>query len=206
MLHVYVMQLGTYQTNCYMAWWTDSETCVIIDPGDDVQQIYEGLDIFDLKVGSILLTHGHFDHVGAVKELVDQFDCPVYMHKADYEMQDKKMYPLAGEKLPKPVFIEQGDTLSLSGLEIKVFHTPGHTPGSVCFGFEDVLVTGDTLFASSVGRTDLPGGDWETLCASLRKLRGLEDPWKVYPGHGDRSTLEQEKKSNPFLKKLKIKN
>ena len=200
MLHVYVMQLGDYQTNCYVAWQTDSKTCVVIDPGNDVEQIYEGLGIFDLKVGSILLTHGHFDHVGAVKELVAKTGCPVYMHKADYQMENRVMYPLAGEAFENLVFLEDGDTLSLSGLDIQVFHTPGHTPGSVCFLIENSLITGDTLFAGSCGRTDLPGGDWDTICRSLHKLSGMNKKYKVYPGHGEYSTIENELKSNPFLK------
>ena len=200
MLHMYVMQLGTYQTNCYMAWESGSAGCVVIDPGDDAKQIYGGLDIFHLQVEAVLLTHGHFDHAGSVKKLVTKFSCPVYMHKTDYEMQDKMLYPLAGKKLHKLEFLEDGDTLSLAGLEIGVLHTPGHTPGSVCFRIEDCLITGDTLFAGSVGRTDLPGGDWETLCLSLGKLCQMDNKLKIYPGHGEYSDLEKEKKTNPYMK------
>ena len=200
MLHVYVMQLGTYQTNCYVVWSDSSDTCVVIDPGYDPEKILSEAERMHKHIEAILLTHGHFDHVGAVEKLALQTGCPVYIHKADYELQIPMLFPLTGKALPQRVFLEDGQTVSLAGLEMKVLHTPGHTPGSVCFQIEDCLITGDTLFAGSIGRTDFPGGDYDTICASLARLKMLKGKYDIFPGHGDATTLDEEKRYNPYLK------
>lgn len=196
MLQMLMLPLGEYQTNCYMVWESGSDTCVVIDPGYEPEEILQKAKLMNKKIEAILLTHGHFDHVGGVQELVAQTGAPVYLHPADSVMEPAWLFPPTGKTLP----LQEGQVLTLAGLEMQVFHTPGHTPGSVCLGFEDCLISGDTLFARSVGRTDFVGGDWEQMQNSLRRLMSLKGKYKVYPGHGNATTLEQEKKYNPYCR------
>ena len=170
--------------------------CIVIDPGYEGAQILSFLEKKGLSVEAILLTHGHFDHVGAVRDLVALTDCDVYLHPADTTMPPQ----MTAGPLYYTHSLQGGETLSLCGLEIGVFHTPGHTPGSVCFQVGNLLFTGDTLFAGSCGRTDLPGGNWQTITQSLQFLRSLEAPYDVFPGHGEDTTLEREKARNPYLR------
>ena len=196
MVNVYALPLGAYQTNCYVVHEEKENRCIVLDPGYEAGSILSFLEKKGLSLEAILLTHGHFDHVGAVRDLVALTDCDVYLHPADTAMPPQMT---AG-----PLYYTHGlqgnETLSLCGLEIGVFHTPGHTPGSVCFQIGTLLFTGDTLFAGSCGRTDLPGGSWETITQSLRFLRSLEAPYDIFPGHGEATTLEQEKTLNPYLR------
>lgn len=199
MVQLMMLPLGDYQTNCYLAWESGSDTCVVIDPGYEPEEILRSIGAAGKQVEAILLTHGHFDHVGGVEEIANKTGCPVYIHKEDCAMQPAMLFPLTGKAFEK---LEEGQTLTLAGLEIKVLHTPGHTPGSVCFAFGDCLITGDTLFAGSVGRTDFPGGDWDMMCRSLVRLKNLKGDYEVYPGHGEAAKLNIEKQKNPYLKGL----
>ena len=196
MVNVYTLPLGAYQTNCYVVHEEKENRCIVLDPGYEAGSILSFLEKKGLSLEAILLTHGHFDHVGVVRDLVALTDCDVYLHPADTAMPPQMT---AG-----PLYYTHGlqgnETLSLCGLEIGVFHTPGHTPGSVCFQIGTLLFTGDTLFAGSCGRTDLPGGSWETITQSLGFLRSLEAPYDIFPGHGEATTLEQEKTLNPYLR------
>ena len=140
--------------------------------------------------------HGHFDHVGAVKELAAETGCDVYIHPDDLTMPPMMT---AGKLYYTNTYVE-GTQLHLAGLDITVLHTPGHTPGSVCLLTGDTLISGDTLFAGSCGRTDLPGGDWNTIRTSLRRLAAIEANLWVLPGHGGTSQLRDEKKHNPYLR------
>ena len=196
MLKVYAMALGDYQTNCYIIHEETSKTCCVIDPGYDADFILDKLDSLGLTLEAILLTHGHFDHVGAVKELAAETQCDVYIHPEDLSMPPMMT---AGPLYYTKTYAE-GTQLKLAGLDIAVLHTPGHTPGSVCLLISDTLITGDTLFAGSCGRTDLPGGDWATIRASLNRLAAIEANLWVLPGHGGTSQLRDEKKYNPYLK------
>ncbi len=204
MVQLMMLPLGDYQTNTYLAWRSGSDTCVVIDPGYEPKEILHKANVVGKQVEAIILTHGHFDHVGGVKKIAADTGCPVYIHKADFDMRDqvKALFPLTGKAFADVRFLEDGQVLKLSGLEIKVLHTPGHTPGSVCLAFEDCLITGDTLFAMSIGRTDFPGGDYDAMCQSLAKLKGLTGDYQVYPGHGEASKLSTEKCRNPYLKAL----
>ena len=196
MLQTYAMALGDYQTNCYIVCEKESKTCCVIDPGYDADAILDKLESLDLTLEAILLTHGHFDHVGAVKELAAETGCKVYLHPADLTMPPM----MTAGKLYYTDTYDEGDVLHLANLTFTVLHTPGHTPGSVCLQCETCLFSGDTLFAGSCGRTDLPGGDWNAITASLKRLSGLEGNLWILPGHGGTSTLRDEKKYNPYLR------
>ena len=194
MLKLHTLALGNYQTNCYIVHEEDAKTCIIIDPGFQAEDILRELQGLELTLEAILLTHGHFDHVGAVKTLAAETDCRVYLHRDELTLPENFT---AG-----PLFytdLYENSTLSLAGLSFRVLHTPGHTPGSVCLTCEKHLFSGDTLFAGSCGRTDLPGGDWTAIRKSLLRLRELEGEFAVHPGHGESTTLALERQYNPYM-------
>ena len=196
MLKVHAMALGAYQTNCYILHDETSKSCCVVDPGYEADTVLDKLDSLGLTLEAILLTHGHFDHVGGVKELAAETGCDVYIHPDDLAMPPMMT---AGPLYYTKTYTE-GTRLQLAGLDISVLHTPGHTPGSVCLLVDDTLVSGDTLFAGSCGRTDLPGGDWNTIRTSLLRLASIEANLWVLPGHGESTTLAGEKRYNPYLR------
>lgn len=196
MLKVYAMALGNYQTNCYIIHEETSQNCCVIDPGYDADGILHKLETLGLNLEAILLTHGHFDHVGAVKDLAAETQCDVYLHPEDLTMPPMMT---AGALYYTKTYAE-GSRLKLAGLDISVLHTPGHTPGSVCLLADTAIFSGDTLFQGSCGRTDLPGGDWAAIGKSLARLAALEGNFWVYPGHGPSTTLRDEKKYNPYMR------
>ena len=195
MLKVHILTLGAYQTNCYIIHDEASKTCCVIDPGYTPEVITDKLSELGLTLEAILLTHGHFDHVGAVRDLAADIQCDVYLCADDLSMPSQMT---AGPLYYTKTYAE-GMVLHLAGLDITVLQTPGHTPGSVCLLTENALFSGDTLFAGSCGRTDLPGGSWPSMQASLRRLAALEANLWVLPGHGETSTLDEEKRHNPYL-------
>jgi glyoxylase-like metal-dependent hydrolase (beta-lactamase superfamily II) len=194
MLKIHTLILGLYQVNCYMIHREESNQCLIIDPGYTPEKIQEYLHAHHLEPQAILLTHGHFDHVGGMRALAKEENIPVYMHPDEYAMPQAITGGDLGQTLPYP------EKLQIAGLEITVLHTPGHTQGSVCLMVEDTIFSGDTLFAGSCGRTDLPGGDWVTIQDSLNDLKNLPGDYRVFPGHGDETTLSQERKFNPYMR------
>ena len=187
------LTLGLYQTNTYIL--SNDTDALVIDPGYEADAILDALQGRTLK--AIVLTHGHFDHVGAVKELVAETGCDVYIHPAESAMPPMMT---AGQLYYTHTYGE-GDTISpVSGIELNVLHTPGHTPGSVCLLWKDQMFSGDTLFEGSCGRVDLPGGDPRVMMESLRRLASLQADYHVHPGHGGSTTLAQEKRYNPYLR------
>ena len=192
-MNIHTLPLGAYQTNTYIV--ENGGHCVIIDAGYAPEVILRFLRDHNLMADAILLTHGHFDHVGAVRDLAAELGCPVYLHEKELSMPPMMT---AGPLYYTHTYGE-GDRLRLAGIAFRVLHTPGHTPGSVCLIAENHLFSGDTLFAGSCGRTDLPGGDWATIRKSLTRLAGMENDYLVHPGHGESTTLAQEKQYNPYM-------
>ena len=195
MLIIDTLPLGDYQTNCYIVRREDSRKALILDPGYEPESILSFLEEKHLTPEAIALTHGHFDHVGAVKELAAETGCRVYLNEKDLAMPPMMT---AGPLFYTDTYAE-GDQLTLAEIPVTVLETPGHTPGSVCLVMEQHLFSGDTLFAGSCGRTDLPGGNARAMKESLARLAALKENYQVHPGHGHGSTLDWEKKTNPYL-------
>ena len=204
MVTVHTLTLGAYQTNCYIVHDDSSKSCAVIDPGYEPEKILATLEALGLTVDAVLLTHGHFDHVGAVEALVGRTGCKLWMKEADYTQKPSPIasffYPIHDCDFTEVCFCEEGEQIHAGGLIFTVLETPGHTWGSVCYRCEDVIFTGDTLFAGACGRTDLPGGDGQWLRRSLARLAALEEDPTVYPGHGESSSLAREKRYNPYLR------
>lgn len=196
-MNIKLMQVGPIGTNCYIL--EHDNKIAVIDPGDEAERILSVLKELEGQVEYILLTHGHYDHTTAVPALHQALPkAEIYIHQADANGAGSRLFPLAGE-VEDLLLYDEGDVLSLGGLTIEVLHTPGHSPGSVTLKAGNVLFTGDTLFCGSMGRTDLRGGSYEQIMASLKRLGELEGDFHVCPGHDRTSTLEQERQHNPFL-------
>ena len=194
------MQVGPIMTNCYILIDEESKKTAVIDPGEDADRILAALREEDSQVEYILLTHGHYDHTTAVPELHAALpQARIYIHQADANGAGSKLFPLASQ-VEDLLLYDEGDTLALGGLTIQVLHTPGHSLGSVTLKARDVLFTGDTLFAGDCGRTDLPGGSYDQMMASLKRLGELEGDYKVLPGHNAPSTLDREREYNSFVR------
>ena len=198
--------VGPLQENCYIAACEDSKETVVIDPGDEAGRISRVISGHGLHLKYILNTHGHIDHIGAIASLLEETEATFLMHQDDmYLLEGLPTDPLQAylqiSPPPAPIqFLKDGDCLSVGTMEFQVLHTPGHTPGCVCFLVDQHLFSGDTLFANSIGRTDLPGGNHAQLLNSIReKLFPLGDQVTVYPGHGPSTTIGHERQSNPFL-------
>ena len=214
---------GSYRTNCYVLAPGPGQACVVVDPGQDAVEPLEGvLAQHRLTPVAVLLTHGHFDHTFSVVPVCDGHDVPAFIHPDDRVLLSDPMKGLSADALaffggrlemrePREVrTLDDGAALTLAGIELRVDHTPGHTPGSVVFSTatpegDEVILAGDTLFAGSIGRTDLPGGDTATMLRSLRdKLLTRADAAHVLPGHGPATTIGQERAANPFLQGLDL--
>ena len=199
-MKVKVMQVGPIGTNCYILEDEETGKAAIIDPGDEANRILKVIREDGVEVEKILLTHGHYDHTTAVPELHRALpQAEIYIHQADANGAGSQLFPLAGQ-VEGLRYYGDGDTLPLGELTIQVLHTPGHSPGSVTLKVGDVLFCGDTLFAGSMGRTDLRGGSYEQIMASLKRLGELEGDYHVCPGHDVTSTLDRERRVNPFLR------
>ncbi len=213
---------GSFQTNCYVVAAGPGEACIVVDPGQDAVDPLEALlTEHRLTPVAVLLTHGHFDHTFSVAPVCDGHDVPAWIHPEDRELLADPMKGLSasgaalfGGRLelrePREVRpLDDGASLELAGLTLRVDHTPGHTRGSVVFSTPtgdgvEVILAGDTLFAGSIGRTDLPGGDFGQMQASLRDLMARDDSAVVLPGHGPTTTIGRERTSNPYLQDLDV--
>ncbi|MEW6724604.1 MAG: MBL fold metallo-hydrolase [Bacillota bacterium] len=198
------------QTNCYIVYDEENEEAMVIDPGGDPETIVAELLALGRKAKYIINTHGHLDHIAGNRELKEATGAALLIHAADAralgspEVNLSSLFPHPVTSPPADQLLSDGDQLEVGGRVWKVIHTPGHTPGSICLlsGFD--LFTGDTLFAGSVGRTDLPGGDTDLLLRTLRRgFLPLSDHITIYPGHGPVSSIAAEKKHNPFLIKVR---
>lgn len=206
-MRIDTLPVGPIRANCYILSFPPSREAVVIDPGDDAERIFRKLEDLDLRVEYILLTHGHFDHCLGVEELRKKTGGKIGLHEKDLKLYKTggggASFGLSLPEFPEPdMLISEGKDIPLAGQMIQVLHTPGHTEGHVCFYIpgEHTLFTGDLLFASGVGRTDLPGGSMEALYSSLKdKVLSLPGDTKVYPGHGPATTIEREKHGNPWL-------
>ncbi len=196
--------LGELDTNSYILLDEESMEAAVIDPADEAQTIRDAVESLGATLRYILLTHGHRDHTLAAPELHRLFpDAAVYIHEADKGVVGIYRYPMEELIGPELKFYGEGDTLPLGGLTIEVLHTPGHTGGSVCLKCGTALFTGDTLFAGSMGRIDLPGARPEQMMPSLARLAKLDGDFDVYPGHMETTTMAHERESNLYIKMLR---
>jgi hydroxyacylglutathione hydrolase len=207
-----IVPVTPFQQNCTIIWSTTTKTGAVVDPGGDVERIQQGIAQSDVRIDKILLTHGHIDHAGGAAELAEILGIPVIGPQRDDDWLLKGLpaqgaqYGLPGVREVMPDrWLEEGDSVEVGDVSFEVLHCPGHTPGHVIFinkkiGFG---LVGDVLFQGSVGRTDLPGGDWNVLAETLRKLLDeLPDETTVYPGHMGITTIGAERATNPFVAEL----
>ena len=204
MINIHTLPLGSYQTNCYIVYDETAKSCAVIDPGYTPERVLDFVGKLGLTVDAVLLTHGHFDHVGGVETIVKATNCALWMRESDYTQfknpQNDFFYPIHDCGFTEVRFCEEGEQIHAGGLTFTALETPGHTWGSVCYLCEDALFSGDTLFAGSCGRTDLPGGDRQTIMLSLERLAEIEGNYTVYPGHGESTTLAKEREQNPYMR------
>ena len=196
-LHRPVGQLGT---NCFLLIDEETSCAALIDPGDNATQLAELVRGNGVTLTHILLTHGHYDHTTAAPALAKEFpEAKVYIHELDADGTGIQERPMRGA-VENLHFYADGDMVKVGNLPLNVLHTPGHTPGSVVLTVEDVMFSGDTLFAGSCGRVDFPGGDAQAMLRSLKRLYQLEGDYTVLPGHMEGSTLQRERASNMYMK------
>ncbi|MCP4111070.1 MAG: MBL fold metallo-hydrolase [Desulfobacteraceae bacterium] len=201
------LEVGPIMANCYIVGCEETKEAAVIDPGDETERILLSLAESNLTVKYIIDTHGHFDHVGGNKKLKDATNAPILIHSLDVPMLGHlsaaaAAWGLSADNSPEPDrTIDEGDTISFGKITFKVLHTPGHSQGCISLHTDGHVFVGDTLFSGSIGRTDLPGGDYNTLISSVRnKLFLLEDDVTVHCGHGPETTIGKEKQYNPFFR------
>lgn len=203
---------GVFQENCFIAGCETTREAMVVDPGDDAQEILAALERHKLTAKLIVVTHEHIDHIGAVEAVREATKAPVAMHRVSYDgtaQQGQVALMMLGKVLPRmkepEVWLEEGDEIEVGKLKFQVLFCPGHTPGHICLYGEGVVFSGDVLFQLSIGRFDLPGGDGRQLLESIRqKLLPLPDETVVLPGHGPTTTIGREKEFNPFVKHPRV--
>ena len=197
-MHIKTLTVGPIETNCYVVSDEETQECAVIDPGDESGTILDYLESNNLKCRCILLTHAHFDHVGAVSELMAETGAALYMSEQDNGVPigsgNECFLAPEGTK-----FYKDGDTVAVSSLSFRVLATPGHTPGCVCLICGDAIFSGDTLFRDSCGRTDFVSSNTDDMLSSLRRIAELPGDYEVFPGHMSATTLERERRMNYFM-------
>ncbi|UCH89905.1 MAG: MBL fold metallo-hydrolase [Thermoplasmata archaeon] len=200
------MVVGPLQTNCFLLGCEKERVAIIIDPGGNADDILKVIEKHELELKIIIATHAHFDHLGAVAKLMKESEAKLYVHKADWATLERAERSAASwgmrvEQPPVPDFeMEEGDEITAGTITLKVLHTPGHSPGGISLSMPGRVFAGDTLFYRSIGRTDFPGGDFDTLINSIKtKLFTLPDDTIVHTGHGPDTRIGDEKKHNPFI-------
>lgn len=198
--------VGSYMSNCYIIGCDRTKEAVIIDPGANFNLIKETVKELGVIPKLVILTHGHGDHIQALKETKDEFNVKILIHETESNMLEDPNKNFSKMMFRKPISItadrnlKDGEVIVLGDLKLEIIHTPGHTPGSISIKVENILITGDTLFNGSIGRTDFPGGSFDELINSIKnKLYKFEDNTIVYPGHNSPTTIGTEKNSNPFV-------
>jgi glyoxylase-like metal-dependent hydrolase (beta-lactamase superfamily II) len=207
-LEITRLELGPIGTNCYLVRRPDAEVAVVVDPGAEAARIERELAGLGARCAAILITHGHWDHLGGVADLADATGAPVHMAEEERVLLERladTAPPELGFRAATPDVLLAGDeTLDLAGIRFQTVRVPGHSAGHLAYAADGALFAGDVLFAGSVGRTDLAGGDWDTLVATIEALAGRFPPeTDVYPGHGPPTTLGRELDTNPFLAELR---
>lgn len=203
-MKIKTLVMGVVGTNCYIV-SDDNKNTAIVDCTGAIAPYVEYIEENNLNVSHILLTHGHFDHIGCVTAMKEKYGCKIVVADLEKEfLTDTKLNCafMGGSSVTAPdadILVKDGDEISVGDMVFKVVETPGHTVGSVCFLVGDSMFSGDTLFQGSCGRTDLPTGDWDTIVESLKKLKELEGDFTVYSGHGATTTLNGERMSNPYM-------
>lgn len=197
---------GTYGVNCYIIGDNETKKGAVIDPGGNAHEIIRVINDNKINVEYIILTHGHGDHIGAVEELKEKTNAKILAHEEEKYILNDAQNNLTvaigmGEiKIEADEYLKENQVVKIGNLELKIIHTPGHTPGCMCIMVDDVMFTGDTLFAGSIGRTDLPGGDYDTILNSVKKLSKFDEEITIYPGHGPSSKIGIEQRMNPYMK------
>ncbi len=206
-LTVETYQVGPLENNTYLVVEKDSSAAVLVDPGMGSEFLADAVRKRGLALKAVLNTHGHFDHIYNNAYFRDRFGCPVMIHREDLDLlrsmpSSAALFGFTASPSPDPdAFVKAGDRIPVGGGSLRAIHTPGHSPGGICYAGDGFVICGDTLFAQSVGRTDLPGGDFDTLVASIRTgLYSLPDSTEVFPGHGPSTLIGFEKRHNPFVK------
>ena len=200
-MHIKTITVGPIETNCYVVSDENTRDCAVIDPGEEASRILNYIEENHLTCRCILLTHAHFDHVGAVDAIVEETGCQVYMSQKDNGVPIGSRQEGGYTAPDGTLFIEDGDGIQVGNLLFRVIATPGHTPGSVCFRCQDALFTGDTLFRDSCGRTDFVRSDPEAMTASLVRLYTLPGEYEVFPGHMSASSLDRERRYNHYMQR-----
>lgn len=202
------LSVGPLETNAYIVGDEETKKAIVVDPGDEPDRILDEVKSDGLNVESVICTHAHFDHIGAAGDIKKETGAKILLHKNDLEAYDlakdqAAFWGFSIDELPRPdEFVDEGDEIKVGNLSFKVLHTPGHSKGGICLEGEGIIITGDTIFQGSVGRTDFPGGSIDELKKSFKRIIDLPEETRIYCGHGPETTVGSERKFNFFVNEL----